>query len=1476
MEVLKISVLGPLQVFAGERNFNKFESNKVRALFAYLVMEMERPHGRETLAGMFWPETSTESALANLRYALADLRKVIQDEKARLPYLFISRESLQFNANSDFLLDAVEFQRLINTNTIENLKQALALYRGDFLEGFPAIEGEFFEEWLILKREQFRQQAIEKLQALASHHEERCEYQQALSYARRQIELEPWLEEAHQQLMRLLALDGQRSAALAQFETCRRMLDSEMSIEPSQETIQLYESIRAGKLEKVSPLLKREAPAPGTPPFKGLQYFDETDIDLFFGRETLVSHLVDQIHSRERTKGAKFLAIIGASGSGKSSLVRAGLIPALKRSGTSRAVVITPTEHPLESLSSGLKNIGTFKVRSLLFVDQFEELFTLCQSKTERQAFIRELLHLSQEGNMLVIVTLRADFYAACAPYENLRKSLSQNQEYIGPMIADELRRAIEEPARRNGWLFEPGLTDVLLHDIGADGDHLPEPGALPLLSHALLETWHRRSGRMLTLAGYAESGKIHQAITQTAETVFIHLSLEEQGIARNIFLRLTDLGDGSQETRRRAALSELIPPPGSSPNLGKTTRGVLRTLSDARLVITTDETAEVAHEALIREWNRLHEWLAENREGLRLHRNITESAREWDRQGRDKELVYRSTRLGQALEWANDHRGELNLLEWEFLKTSQACAEQEEAEREAQRQRELESARKLAESERQRAEQQAQTNRKLRAQAITLLIAFVAAIILATTAVFLEQKARREANIARSNELAAASISNLDLDPELSILLALQALSATDTRQAEEALHRAVQASRIKYTLTGHTDEIYDMDFSPDGTRLASASLDHTARIWSVSSGEELLTLAGHTDQVWQIEFSPDGQHLATASMDGTAKIWDAVTGQVVMTLTGHAGGLYDIKYSPDGKYLATVAADKSVRVWEAESGREQFAIPEISQTWVSFSPEGSRIATGYEDGKVRVWDIIKKQSILTLAGGHDSPVVRVSFSPDGDRLVSDDDKSVVVWDLRNGEQLVKFSGYFPAFDPKGSQLVAWTADTGELAIYDASNYQKNYTLAGHKGGGNGTIFNQDGSLLATPNADGTTKVWDMANGRELFTLSGHAGGVDDATFSPGCVSPPESPFAHCGSILATASRDKTIKIWDVTPAGNREIITVPGFVSLYSPVDGDLITGMFSADRTTVTYHTWNMATVGQEQETTSYSVTHPAPIWDGGANADATLLGTVSMDGTVKILDRTTGREILTFIPPEPIESALDISIPASGPCLTAISQSQEMIIWDVETGEKVATLPIHPGPETVVRLSPDGSQIVVLPQGESTATLWSLPSGEKQFDLAGHTQPPYTAAFSLDGKRLVTAGMDGTAIVWNSQTGKSLLRLSGSSASIWAAVFSRDGTRLATGGFDGVARIWDVSPGSTTGQELLSFSGYSSFINTLDFSPDDRYLAASIFFGDSATRVYALQIEDLIALARSRLTRSLTLEECQKYLHQTVCP
>jgi tetratricopeptide (TPR) repeat protein len=461
--------------------------------------------------------------------------------------------------------------------------------------------------------------------------------------------------------------------------------------------------------------LENLPPEPGDPPFLGLQYFDEKDASRFFGREELTARIIGRLH---RTR---FLAVIGASGSGKSSVVRAGVIPALRKgerladgslppadSGKWLYRVMTPTAHPMEALAATLapqhssletvhdlqqgltKNPSSLSLairqllaqagqtRLFLIIDQFEEIFTQCRSQDERQALIEALLGATDsqdEQPVIILITLRADFYAQVARFDRLREAVSQHQEFIGAMTRSELLRAIVQPLTLDNWKIQEGLVEVMLDDVGY------EPGALPLLSHAMLETWKRRRGRTLTLSGYTEAGGVRGAIAFTAESVFKQrLTAEQQSIARMIFIRLAELNEDSQDTRRRCEFSELL----TRATDETTIEAVLQILTDSRLV-TLDfhepgsvKIVEVAHEALIREWPTLREWLSQGRQGLILHRQLTQDTQEWHKLEQDPGILYRGARLEAALAWAKDNPTDLSLQEQAFLDASQRIAAQE------------------------------------------------------------------------------------------------------------------------------------------------------------------------------------------------------------------------------------------------------------------------------------------------------------------------------------------------------------------------------------------------------------------------------------------------------------------------------------------------------------------------------------------------------------------------------------------------------------------------------------------------------------------------------------------------------------------------------------------------------------------------------------------------------------------------------
>ncbi len=1193
-------------------------------------------------------------------------------------------------------------------------------------------------------------------------------------------------------------------------------------------------------LDLAANVRREDAPGLGLCPYKGLNYFDEADADLFVGREALTAKLTERLFSLTSAgtpNKTRFIAIVGASGSGKSSLVRAGLVPALrwdKSSADWNIQVLTPTAHPLESLASSLtqesnsvvttaslmddlaqdprclqifakRKLGSeHQTHLLLVIDQFEELFALCRSEEEKASFIGSLLTASSEadGPVSVVITLRADFYAHCATFVELRQALAQNQEYIGAMDREELRRAIEEPARRGRWELEPGLVDLLLRDVGQ------EPGALPLLSHALFETWQRRRGRTLTISGYISSGGVRGAIAETAETVFTdQFTREQQAIARRIFLRLTELSDeaSTADTRRRANFNELILKPEEAP----ATHDILKKLADARLIITSEESAEVAHEALIREWPTLRAWLEENREGLRLHRQLTEAAQEWQGHDHAPDMLFRGVRLAQIREWASAQGDELNEAERAFLTASIENAEREAIEREAQRQRELEAARKLAETERQYAEGQTRSAKQLRRRAIYLAGALVIAMAMMVAAIFFGRQAQVSSRLATSRELAAASISNLEIDPERSVLLALEALNAGYTIEAEAALHRAVQASRVRLVIPAHEPGAASMvAFSPDGRQFVTASADETVRIWNAATGEQGLKLEGHF-----AAYSPDGSQLAVVAPDGTVRVHDPATGKQIQ-FPGQIDAKVSVAFSPDGTRLLTVAYGNLPKIWNPKTGRELGSFPGHTDLVSNavFSPDGTRILTASDDGTARLWDSRTGSQLLEL-GSHQGFVWSAAYSPNGRMIVTASGNEAYVWNAENGEKLFTLAGhknevFAVAFSPEGAQIATGSLDR-KIKVWDTKTGKEFLTLSGHSGAIYGLSFSPDGTRLASSSDDGTVRVWHVSPSREFLTLP-MRGSNGQVTYSGD------------GTRLATSAENGTIKIWDAyTGMG---LIDLPG-------------TGTYIKDLV---------------------------------FSADGSRLFSAGVDSKLTAWDSTTGRELKIVTSHSGIVNGLAIS--QDGTRLASASDDYKAKIWDISTGilrDEPSMILDHPGGVLAIAFDKDGSRLLTGTQ-DGAARIWDATTGKEMLTLRGHADSVLAVGFNPDGTRVATAAANGEVKVWDSSTGEQLLELPGHTNAVTSIAFSPGGARIATASRDGTAKLWDA----VTGDELLTFEGDGSGLSDIAFSPDGKLLAAG---GDNGVRVYLLRVEDLIALARSRVTRDLTSEECQKYLHlgQSAC-
>ncbi|MFZ5909645.1 MAG: AAA family ATPase [Chloroflexota bacterium] len=1212
----------------------------------------------------------------------------------------------------------------------------------------------------------------------------------------------------------------------------------------------------AARLMELAATVRREdAPAAGLPPYKGLYYFDELDAEWFFGREALTETLVERLNTGLKSD-QRFLAVVGASGSGKSSVVRAGLIPALRWQQSSSGwpvYVITPTAHPLDLLAASLQgdakrgaslrrfvdelvrqphalsaafrkiagNAGA--AHTLLVVDQFEELFTLCRSEAEQAAFVENLLAAASQpdGVAVIIIVLRADFYAHCARFDLLRQALSKHQEYIGPMTTEELRRAIEEPARRGHWELEQGLVELLLHDVGADAGHAPEPGALPLLSHALLATWQRRRGHKLTLSGYTASGGIRGAIAETAEAVFHdQLEPEQRVIARQIFLRLTELGDDATtaDTRRRVSFDELA----SRPEDREQVHEVLMTLADARLITTDQEAAEVAHEALIREWPTLRNWIDENREGLRLHRHLTEAAQEWEVLGRDPGGLYRGARLAQALEWSNSHRGDLNVLEASFLETSQALANQEVVEREAQRQRELEAARKLAENERARAEEQTRSNRRLKQRAIYLTIAFVIVGILALVASVLGQRATQAEHLAFSRELAAASVNNLQVDPERSVLLALQALDEEDTLEARNALHRAIPELHMLLNISAHPGGVPDVAYSPDGRLIASIGARQDVKLWDASSGKLVRSFLGADEFGSSVAFSPDGNTLAAAFITQVI-LWDstsgekiaAFSGQSVGTTIGYNLGVGQMSFSPDGKYLATANMDGAPTIWDLNTHSKVTSLVAemLPPKAIAYSPDGKSLATGGDEGVVRVWDSHQGTELFSLNLG--GIIHSVSFSPDGTYLAAaSEDGSIKVWDAVTGENVSTPSRQSGMYDVTflADGRLATAHQDGTTRVWDPLSGQQLLVLAGPTSTVISVAGSPDGKRIATGAYDGSLRIWDATPGRELLTIQEHADIVWDVEYSPD------------GKRIASASMDGTAKLWDAD-SGQLLMTLVKGS----NPTDG-LTSLAFSPD--------------GEQ-------------------------IATGGLDGTVTLWDSRSGNKLNTLSGHNSL--VFDIAFSRDGARLASVAWNGTAKVWDLLSGKEITTFSGHAANSYVsgVAFSADGKRVFT-GADDKFVRIWDAATGQELRVISGEGKDIYGVVLSPDGNLLAVSNQDGVITLWDVDSLNKIRTLVGHAGLVNRLAFSRDGTRLASASFDRLAKVWDVS----TGEELVSLYGNIGNVFGVSFSPDGNRLATA--GADGTVRIYTLRLDDLVALARSRVTRTLTEEECRTFLHMDACP
>jgi len=1208
----------------------------------------------------------------------------------------------------------------------------------------------------------------------------------------------------------------------------RRLVASRNEIADGVEGIQrLLEQRRAQLAGREAQLQASVVAALGSCPYKGLARFEAADAANFFGRERLVAELV------ARLAESPLLAVVGPSGSGKSSLVRAGLLPALAAGVLPggpqwRATILCPGPHPARELTRRLHDADQpAREPRVVIVDQFEETFTAGANRGEQEEFIGRLLDLVDRPDTAVVLAIRADHLGRCATYPQLTDRLADNDVLVGPMRDSELRRTVELPAQRAGLEIEHGLVEVIVGDVAG------RAGALPLLSTALSETWERREGRALTLTGYRAAGGVNGALARMAEDAYAALPAGPQAAARRLLLRLCDAGDeGALSLRRRLPSTEVADEHDTD------ARVALDTLADRRLLTIDGDAVEVAHEALLREWPRLRTWLDEDVQGRRLHRRLRDTARAWATSGHDPSELYRGTRLGAATDWAASHNGELSQAEEAFLDASRAQSEQA-----------------LADARRQAADR-ARSNRRLRIQLGAIGVALVVAVIVGFVAVDQRERANEEATVAEARELAAAATANLEVDPERSVLLALEAVERTRSAdgsvlpEAEEALHRAVTESRIVLSVPGVGGSL---DWSPDGTIFVTEGPEDTGLvdIRDPETGESLLSFRGHDVDVNDIAFSRDGSMLATTGDDGAARVWDPITGEE----------------------LGSFRDPTDVGVWGPK-----------------FSPDGSLLAASWPDG-VRIIDLATRQTIREI-GAVPIPL-HTSFSPDGERIAISSEAALkaVVVDVRSGEELFTLQGHKLTlkdieWSPDG-RWIATSSNDGSAHLWDAGTGSSRFALLGHAATIQDLEWSPDSTRLITGSDDGTAKVWLITEGgpRELLSLSAQdtRSGIRGVAFSPN------------GSRVMTGDEAITAtKVWDVSITGDAEWANLPAIPfftgsAAFTPDGRGLIASSMDGSATA-----W-AAETGRELQTfrpnstsvepAGANVVAPDPTDDPSGtdilaidvSKDGKSIATASADGSASVWDAASSVRRFTIGPEAGIT---DVAWSPNGELLaTAGSDGDAGLVRIVDpSGEEVAVLSEETGVRFgSVQFSPDGRLLLTsrVAMGRADPAipevrLWDWARGEVARTI---NAPAERAAFDPTGARIATttnlpAGDAGIVQIWDSTTGQELTSLEGH-AGVWDVAFSPDGSSVATAGSDRTVRLWDPDSGG----QVLALRGHGGLVTTVTFSPDGSKLASVSV--DGTVRVWALDLHDLIEIAKSQVRRTLTDEECRQYLHVDRC-
>jgi WD40 repeat protein/transcriptional regulator with XRE-family HTH domain len=1219
-------------------------------------------------------------------------------------------------------------------------------------------------------------------------------------------------------------------------------------------------------------------------PYRGLASFQPEHADWFFGREDLTESLIRRL---ARPAAARLPAIVvGPSGSGKSSLLRAGLIPAVQAGRMDVAdcahwqtLLFVPGEQPLTELSKQLGALagltpgevvrmlepgqgaqrglmlqqaaqslaqaagataaqGPREWRLVVAVDQFEETFTAVADAADREAFVSALGAVAETA--VVVLAMRADFYPQALRYPLLAAALQDAQLVVRPMAQEELRRAIVEPARKANLDVADGLVEVLLREFAplaqrgaADAAH--DIGALPLLSHALLATWKASRRGELTLADYQGTGGVSGAVAHTAERAFDDLTDAQRDLARRLFLRLVHIADDAADTRRRVTVGELFP--GDNRADGSELGLVLDTFIDRRLITADAETVEIAHEALLSAWPRLREWIENDRAGLRLHRQLTEAARTWESNHRDPLALYRGNRLYAAREWADDpaHTQDLNALEREFLDRSTG---QELADTRATRRR----------------------TRRLQQLVGALTVLFVVSGLLSGFAFHERAAATGQRNLAISRQVAIEADQLRSTDASLAMQLSLAAYRISPTPEARSSVLDSY-AGPAETRIIGPAGVMQAIAVSPDGRTLAGAGTSATVQLWNLAHPGRPSrwgpALTGHTNTIYSVAYSPDGRVLASAGGDKTVRLWDvadpARARALGTPLAGPANTVYSVAFSPNGRLLAAGSADDRVWLWDVSNpGRPRRLDAPLSGPAgyvqsVAFSPDGHTLAAGGADDAVHLWDFTDPHRPVPLGApltGAGSRIYTVAFSPDGRTLAAGSaDKTVRLWNTTDPRRPVALAVPLVgpaswvnsvAFSPDGRFLAAGSSDD-KLWVWDLSTDQVTASLP-HPAPVTAVQFFHNGASVAIGGADGTARIWDLPGPvmtgptQSIFAVAFGVGGAGE-------------------HMLAVAGADNTAQLWNVSDP--RDPVRVgptlvnatregrPTGAAALSPDTRTLAVGALDGS-----VQLWDLSDrlrprpiptrlTGLTGLVQSITFSPDGRILAAGGNDHRTALWDVSTPARpVPLGQPLTGPTNYVYSP----------SISPDGRVLAVGGADDRIWLWDIADPARPRRLgPPLTGPASYVNavaFSPDGRTLAA-GSADSRVWLWDMtdPARPRRLDppLAGPTSYVYSVAFSADGRDLAASTGDGSIWLWDVgdlRRPQLLATLTGPKGAVFTDVFDPDHPVLATAGADGTVRLWNTDTDQVAGficaasGDPMTASEWAQYIPGLPYNPPCR--------------------------------------------------